>query len=569
MYCLKIMAAQINPSCGVCDIAANAKRLAKIWQNADTQQVDLIVTPEQSLTGYPLEDMAIQPDVLYSSAQALAQLVEFSKERQSALLVGLPEQDGSKIYNTMCLIEQGDIIARIRKHDLPNEDVFDEKRIYASGQTITPVAFRNHQLGIMICEDVWHPEVAQSLLEQNADVLIVPNASPWHRGKHHKRISDAMQPRIAETGLPILYLNQIGGLDELIFDGHSMAINGDGEIAYIAKGFAEDCQILDLYFNQEGKAEFAQGPVHPFYNDLQMTWQALVLGTRDYVRKNGFTKVHLGNSGGIDSAVVAALAVDALGPENVSLYRLPSLYTQDDSNDDAAETARLLGVKQDTIDIWPLCEAAINVVKDHFDSNRDDATHANIQARVRGLLLMALSNRNESLLLSTGNKSEMTVGWATLYGDMNGAFNPLKSVDKMLVYALAQWRNNNTPDHVLGPKGPAIAQNSINKRAKAELGPGNNFDEDTLAPYPILTDISRRYIEDNQPIAQIYAETGYDATMIDDTLNRTDRAEFKRRQSCPGLKITKRDFGKGYRVPITRPVTTRMINDVKNLKLEV
>lgn len=563
---LRILSAQINPSRGVCDIAGNAQAIATIWQQADAQQVDLVVTPEQSLTGYPLEDLATQPDVLASCQIAVQELVKLSRMRQSGILVGLPEIEDGKIYNSMYLIEEGAIKAKVRKHDLPNDDVFDEKRIYTSNPDVNVVDFRGHKIGVPICEDIWHPEVAAELLIQGAEVLIVPNASPWQTGKQQKRITDVLQPRIAETQLPILYVNQVGGMDELIFDGHSTAINGDGEIAFVAKGFQQDMTILDLTF-MNGKARFAPATITPFQDDMQMTWQALVLGTRDYVRKNGFQKAHLGNSGGIDSAVVAALAVDALGPDNVDLYRLPSKYTQDDSNDDAMETANLLGANCETIDIWPVYEAAINAVSSHFNTNRDDATSANIQARVRGLLLMALSNRNDSLLLSTGNKSEMTVGWATLYGDMNGAFNPLKGVDKLLVYKLAKWRNEHMPDDVLGPRGQVIAQNSIDKLAKAELGPGNNFDEDTLAPYPILTDINRRFIEQNQSVSQIKTETGYSDHHIEDTIKRTDINEFKRRQACPGLKITSRDFGKGYRVPITRPNTIKMIDQVNQLRL--
>lgn len=563
---LKLMAAQINPSRGVCDIATNALRHAQLWNQADEQGVDLIVMSEQSLTGYPLEDMAAQPDVLQCSQIALQELVKFSKGRKAGMLLGLPEKIDGKIYNTMCLIENGEIKARVQKHDLPNDDVFDEKRIYTSGKDVTPVDFHGHKLGILICEDIWHPEVASSLKEQGAEVLIAPNASPWHIGKQDTRITEVLQPRIAETGLPVLYVNQVGGMDELIFDGHSMALNADGKPAFVAKGFAEDVSILDLAFDQ-GKASFKPGTITPFYGRLQSIWQALVLGTRDYVHKNGFQDCVFGNSGGVDSGVVGAISTDAFGPKKTHGFRLPSLYTQDDSNDDAAETSRLLGISCETINIWPIYEAVMGAVKDHFTCNRDDATSANIQARARGVALMALSNRNDSLLLSTGNKSEMTVGWATLYGDMNGAFNPLKGVNKLLVYELAAWRNENMPDNVLGPKGPVIAQNTIDKRAKAELGPGNNFDEDTLAPYPILTDINRRYIEENQSLAQIREETGYDSFHIEDTIRRTDRAEFKRRQSCPGLKITKRDFGKGYRVPITRPDTVTMTQQVLQLKL--
>jgi NAD+ synthase len=565
MNSLLIMSAQINPSRGVGDLAGNAIAHADIWKQADAQGVDLIVMPEQSITGYPLEDLAAQPDILAGSQIVLEHLVEMSKSMKAAMLVGAPEYDDGKVYNTMYLIEHGTIIGKVRKHDLPNDDVFDEKRIYTSNKDISPIEFRGHKLGIMICEDLWHKEVAASLAKQGAQALIVPNASPWYVGKEKFRITDVLTPRVQETGLPILYVNQVGGMDELIFDGHSLAMNADQQVTYTAKGFEQSLDVVELKFDGK-EASFKPTTIEPFYEETQSIWQALVLGTRDYVKKNGFKKVHLGKSGGIDSAVVAAIAVDALGPENVNLYKLPSKYTQADSNDDANVTAQFLGAKIEEINIWPTYEVATNELKDHFTSNRDDTTFANLQARIRGLFLMALSNRNDSLLLSTGNKSEMSVGWATLYGDMNGAFNPIKGVDKLLVYRLAEWRNNNVPNNVLGPKGPAIAQNTIDKRAKAELGPGNNFDEDVLAPYPVLVDVSRRYVEKNQSVEQIKQETGYEDPHIEDTIRRTDQAEFKRRQSCPGLKINRRDFGKGYRMPITRPDTISMLRDLNLLK---
>ncbi len=567
MNSLLIMSAQINPRRGVGDLAGNAKYAAEIWKQGDAKGVDLIVMPEQSITGYPLEDLAAQPDILAGSQIIIEHFVEMSKSMKAALLAGAPEYEDGKIYNTMYLIEHGKIIGKVRKHNLPNDDVFDEKRIYTSSDKIAPVEFRGYKLGIMICEDLWHPEVAFSLAKQGAQALIVPNASPWYVGKEHYRIPKVLAPRIEETGLPILYVNQVGGMDELIFDGHSMAMNVDQKIAYTAKGFEEALDVVELKF--DGKiATFKPSTIQPFYEETQSIWQALVLGTRDYVHKNGFKKVHLGKSGGIDSAVVAAIAVDALGAENVDLYKLPSQYTQADSNDDADTTAQLLGSKIEEINIWPTYEVATNQLKDHFTSNRDDTTFANLQARIRGLFLMALSNRNDSLLLSTGNKSEMSVGWATLYGDMNGAFNPIKSVDKELVYRLARWRNTHMPVNVLGPKGPVIAENTILKQAKAELGPGNNFDEDVLAPYPILVDTSRRYVEKNQSVNQIKQETGYADHYIEDTIRRIDIAEFKRRQSCPGLKVNSRDFGKGYRVPITRPDTISMLRDLNLLKPE-
>lgn len=563
MQNLTIMAAQLNPEKGVLDIAGNARRLAKLWEEADEKNVDLIVTPEQSLTGYPLEDLAAQPDVLWAAKTALDKLTEFSKTRDAAMIIGFPEQGHDGIYNSAVLIEKGRILHKIRKHDLPNQDVFDEKRIYASSGEIAPVEFRGHTLGILICEDLWHPTVAASLKLQGAMILISPNASPWHVGKESYRIEHVLNKRVEETELPILYVNQVGGIDELIFDGHSVAINADKTLAYVAKGFQESFDILIF----DGM-KFLPASINPFYDEIKNIWQALVLGTKDYVLKNGFKKVHLGKSGGIDSAAVAAIAVDALGAENVQLYRLPSEYTQDDSNQDAIETAGYLGTKIDEINIWPIYEATALALAPHFQNDRDDTTLANLQARIRGLLLMAISNRNDSLLLSTGNKSELTVGWATLYGDMNGAFNPLKGVDKLLVYRLCEWRNNNHPENALGPKGRVIAQNTIDKRAKAELGPGNNFDEDTLPPYPVLVDINRRYVEENQSVNQIKRETAYDDAYVDDAVRRTDWSEFKRRQSCPGLKITTRDFGKGYRVPITRPTMIDMVKEIESLTLD-
>lgn len=566
---IKMALAQLNTTPK--SVAANAVKIAESWNEAQGGGADICFTPEQSLSGYPLEDMAANPDVLRACQIALNRLLDKSRDMPSALGVGLPERgkDG-KVYNTYVVIHQGKIIHRQHKHDLPNDDVFDEKRIYGHGSLPQPLEFMGHRIGIPICEDGWHPEVAAALREQGAEFLVSVNASPFYAGKPQFRLSGVAGKRIGETGLPMAYLNQVGGVDEIVFDGHSFAMNMDGSIAMQGRGFQEELNFLDVGFGSQG-AFFRQAVVQPFESELSLIYQALVLGTRDYVGKSGFKKVLLGASGGIDSGLVAPIAVDALGPDNVHLVLMPSKYSSEHSIADAEKTARLLGCSHEIINIQGAVDALSRALVPSFSAVSNPAAiglaEENIQARTRGVILMGLSNAIGAMLLSTGNKSEMAVGYATLYGDMNGGFNPLKDVFKMMVYGLAEWRNANRPDWVLGPNGLVVPENTIRKKPSAELKPGQ-FDENSLPPYPVLDAILEAYVEHDMPAHEIARITGQGAALVNGVIEDIDRAEYKRRQAPPGVKITPRAFGKGRRVPIVGASVPGMSAQVMELTFQ-
>jgi NAD+ synthase len=570
---MKLALAQLNVTPR--NIVENTQKIVDAWKEAEENGADFVVTPEQSIAGYPLEDMAKNPDVLAASKEALDKLVEFSAGMNSAILVGIPEQDAQgNVYNSMYLVDQGKIVAKRRKHDLPNYDVFDEKRIYTMGDLPDVVEWRGIKLGLPICEDIWHKDVCNHLKAQGAEVLISANASPYYVGKQHDRINDVLKKRTAETGLPMVYVNQVGGIDEIVFDGHSCVMNAGGQIVSQSRGFEEALDYVDLASDDASddiSMYFENGVVHDLDDELEEIWKATVLGLRDYINKVGYKGVLLGMSGGIDSAVVAALAVDAFGAENVNLFKLPSEYSSDHSITDSDDAAVMLGCNS-------ISEIAINEtvapfrqsVSAHFKKNANQASldlaDENMQSRIRGLYLMTISNANDWMLLSTGNKSEMAVGYCTIYGDMNGGFNPLKDISKMTVYALADWRNKNFPRGMLGPNGPMVPQNIIDKKPSAELRPGQ-VDEESLPPYPVLDEILRRYVEAEESIEQIVTETGYDEEIVRDMIHKTDRAEFKRRQACPGVKISPRSFGKGRRVPIVGATIPNMRKSVKDMKL--
>lgn len=556
---LKIAAAQINTR--VNDIRANVEAIKAAWAKARAEGAELLVTPELSITGYPLEDSVEQPDILEAARKGLDELRALTAQGEPALVVGLPQKmDGGKIYNTAVLLHQGQVQGMVRKMNLPNYDVFDERRNYAAGEFTAPLVFKGHKLGIMICEDTWFTNVARSLDDQGAEVLISINASPAEIGKPEKRLTQVLQKRVDETNLPILYVNQVGGQDEVVFDGYSMAVNADGKLQYRAKGFTETLDIVTLKTPDKGRASFVKAAIEPLPQDrLEYIYRTLVNGTRDYFAKKGFRKAILGMSGGIDSAVVAAIAVDALGPENVRLYRLPSRYTEDISNTAADDAAKMLGAAIDGIAIEPAFIALQDMLKDRFaEAAKNGQGKAvalaleNMQARIRGTVLMSLSNAGEGLLLTTGNKSEVSVGYCTLYGDMNGGFNPLKDVYKMQVYALADWRNKHLPPDMKGPRGMVVPQVIIDRAPSAELAAGQK-DQDSLPPYPVLDAILERYIEEQKSMIAIVHETGQPAALVQDVITKVDNAEFKRRQSAPGVKISARSYGKGRRYPIAQP----------------
>ena len=556
---LRIAAAQINTR--VNDIRHNVDAIKAAWAKAKAEGAELLVTPELSITGYPLEDAVEHPDILEAARKALEELRQLTAQGEPALVVGLPQKlDGGKIYNTAVLLHQGQVQGMVRKAHLPNYDVFDERRNFAAGEAPGPLTFKGHKLGILICEDIWFPDVARKLHEDGAEVLIAVNASPAEAGKPDKRLTQVIRKRTAETGLPVLYVNQVGGQDEIVFDGYSMAVNGDGALMYCAKGFAEALDMMTLNVDAQNGASFAPAVQTAAPTDaMEYLWQTLVTGTRDYFAKKNFKSAILGMSGGIDSAVVAAIAADALGPQNVRLYRLPSRYTENISNSAADDAAVMLGSAIDEIAIEPAFTALGAMLKPRFDVARGDGRDKavdlaleNLQARIRGTVLMSLSNAGEGLLLTTGNKSEVSVGYCTLYGDMNGGFNPLKDVYKMKVYALAEWRNNHIPGGLKGRQGRVIPQVIIDRAPSAELAP-NQKDQDSLPPYPVLDAILEKYIEEQKAIATIVTETGQSEDLVKDVISKVDNAEFKRRQSAPGVKTTSRSFGKGRRYPIAQP----------------
>lgn len=548
---LKIVSAQLGFKNN--DFAGNLARIKKAWEDARDKGADLVVTPELSISNYPLQDSATHPDLLQCALSALEELRKMTSSGGPGLIVGLPQKlDGGNVYNTAVLLENGRNLGLVRKMHLPNYGVFDEKRVYTAGESTGPLTFRGVKLGLLICEDVWFSNVAGELDAEEAQVIIAINASPAEEGKPALRLKDVVRRRAAETGLPLLYVNIVGGEDEVVFDGGSMAVNADGALMYSGAAFAEAEDMLTLNIPDTGVATFAPGPVEPELPRLEYIWRALVMGTRDYLRKAGFDKALLGSSGGIDSAVVAAIATDALGPANVTQFRLPSRFTENLSNSAADELARNLGNDIREIAIEPAFTALQAMLKPEFDraaaAGRQGSValaHENLQARIRGTTLMAISNATGAMLLSTGNKSEVAVGYATLYGDMNGGYNPLKDVYKMDVYALAQWRNTNHARGLLGPKGVVIPQAIIDRAPSAELSAGQK-DSDSLPPYPVLDEILRAYTKD-VGLDEIVRKTGQDRALVERVITMVDGSEFKRKQSAPGPKITPDPFGSGRR----------------------
>lgn len=528
----RIAIAQLNPTVG--DIAGNTARVRDALGKcpADTE---LLVFPELFLTGYPAEDLILKPSFVDAAEKAVRDLA--ATIDKIAVLVGAPARIDGHVYNAVHLLHEGRIIATRTKHHLPNYGVFDEVRVFTPGPLPEPIMFRNCNLGLMICEDVWFPDVAAHLKSRGADILVIPNASPFEIGKREKRVQTIAR-RVQETGLPVIYVNQTGGQDELVFDGGSFVMMADGNIPVRAPEFSESI----LSASTPAQAILPDGP--------GLIYHAVTLGLRDYVRKNGFPGVLIGMSGGIDSAISAAIAVDALGPASVRAVMMPSIYTSRESIDDAADCCGALNIRLDNVPIINPVESFEEVLSPHLTTDVPAITHENLQSRARGVILMALSNATGAMVLSTGNKSEMATGYATLYGDMCGGFNALKDVYKTDIFAMARWRNAYVPDGGLGPAGTVIPENIITKPPTAELKP-NQRDQDTLPPYDLLDTILRGLIEDEHDAAAIAAAHGCDPTLIARVRVMLDRAEYKRRQAPPGVKITPRAFGRERRYPIT------------------
>jgi NAD+ synthase len=546
---LKIALAQLNPHEGA--ITANRDRIRHARAQAAARGADIVVTPEFSIAGYPPEDLVRKPAFVAACEAAIGELAADTADGGPALIVGGPWRSNGHLHNAAFVLDAGQIVARRAKHELPNYGVFDDKRVFDPGPAPGPVMLRGMRVGLMICEDWWFPAVSETLAESGAEVLLSVNGSPFEAGKDDHRVQLAIR-RVVETGLPFVFLGQVGGQDELVFDGKSFVLNADRSVALQMPGFVEDIRVTEWMQTNEGW-RCAPQTLEPQPDDDTEVWQAMMLGLRDYVTKNRFPGVVLGLSGGIDSAISAAVAVDALGADRVQAVMMPSPYTSRDSLEDAAECARLLGIRYDVVSIGPAMAAFGGMLEPAFAGRQADITEENIQSRCRGLILMALSNKFGSMVLTTGNKSEMSVGYATLYGDMCGGYSVLKDVYKTAVFRLSRWRNAHHPPGALGPAGRVMPERVITKAPSAELRPDQR-DEDSLPPYAVLDAILQALIEGEQSVDQVVA-AGHDRATVLRVWRLLDRAEYKRRQAPPGVKITARAFGRDRRYPITNGFT--------------
>jgi NAD+ synthetase len=526
---MKIAVAQINMTVG--DFAGNAERIRQAVDAARNQGARLVVAPELALSGYPPEDLLLRDDFNDQCVAELQKLATYCLD--VALVVGHPYREGRTRYNAASLLRQGRIEQIYFKQRLPNYQVFDEKRYFETGNRPCVFEIEGRKIGLTICEDLWFPEPAAQAKAAGAEMLLSINASPYNRNKLAERYS-VMGARVKETGLPLLYVHWVGGQDELVFDGASFAMSGDGALTYQAETFQESLDILEF----EGGT--VKGAMAPPLTEEEVIYRALMTGTRDYVNKNGFPGVMLGLSGGIDSALVLAIAVDALGPDRVHAVMMPSDYTASMSIEDAREMARLQGVKYTEIAIKPMFDAFRASLAPSFEGRAEDATEENLQSRIRGTLLMAMSNKFGSIVVTTGNKSEMATGYATLYGDMAGGYAVIKDIVKTLVYRLSNWRNS---------KGRVIPQRVIDRAPSAELKP-DQTDQDTLPPYEVLDVVVEKYMERDMTPEAI-ASLGYDIEAVRQVVRLIRVNEYKRRQAPPGVRITPRSFGKDWRYPIT------------------
>ena len=542
---LAISLAQLNPTVG--DIDGNAAQVRRARTEARGQGADLVIYSELNICGYPPEDLVLKPAFQERCEAAVKALAAETADGGPALLLGSPWRNEGKLHNAAVLLADGEVAALRYKCDLPNYGVFDEKRVFVPGPPQGPVNFRGVRLGVMVCEDMWKPEVTECLAETGAEILMLGNGSPYEHEKHPYRIELAGK-RVSESGLPIIYVNQVGGQDELVFDGASFALDPDGSVKVQLAPFRETVS-LTRWQRQGTHWRCTSGEMTAFEDGLEGIYQAMVLGLRDYVDKNRFPGIILGLSGGIDSAISAAVAADALGPERVRAVMMPSPYTSRDSLEDAAEVARLLGIRLDSISIEPAMRAYADMLKGQFDGSNSGVAEQNIQSRARGMTLMALSNKFGHMVLSTGNKSEMSVGYATLYGDMCGGYSVLKDVYKTTIFALCRWRNQALPHGARGPAGRVMPERVITKAPTAELKPDQR-DEDDLPRYATLDAILECLVENEMSVDDIVAK-GHDRAVVERVWRMLDRAEYKRRQAPPGVKITRRAFGRDRRYPIT------------------
>jgi NAD+ synthase len=542
---LRIALAQLNPTVGA--IPANLELARSALGEAEAAGADLLMLTELFLTGYFPEDLLFRRRFIEDAMTAARTLARDTKGLGVSLLLPSIWIDEGELVNAVLLCRDGDIVDYRMKYELPNTDVFYEKRYFKPGPLPTPFDIDGVKIGVPICEDIWWTPVPRALKQSGAELLLCPNGSPYWRNKHYQR-RDLIRDRIDETGLPILYLNQVGGQDELVFDGASFGMDGTGALVFEGESFKPHFIVTDWQRRGDIWACVA-GPKIDLVSVNEAPWRACVLGTRDYVRKNGFEKVVLGLSGGIDSAVTAAIAVDAFGPDNVHCLMLPYRYTSEASLTDAKDCAEGLGVRYDIVPIGAPVDAALGALQPIFGDRPEDVTEENLQSRLRGTLLMAVSNKLGAMLLTTGNKSELAVGYATIYGDMNGGFNPIKDLAKMQVYHLAAWRNAHMPDDCLGPKGEVIPPAIIAKAPSAELRE-NQTDQDSLPPYPVLDKLIEGLVEQELSVADM-VEKGFEHDLVKRIEKLIAIAEFKRRQAAPGVKLTPKAFGIGRKYPIT------------------
>ncbi|SDF83094.1 NAD+ synthase [Rhodobacter capsulatus] len=539
----RITLAQLNPTVGA--LAANTEQALAAWQAGRAAGADLVALPEMFLTGYQTQDLVLKPAFLRDAMAAMRALAAQVMDGP-ALGIGGPYVDETGSYNAWWVLKDGRVIARALKHHLPHDDVFDEMRLFDQGPVSDPLRLGPVALGIPVCEDAWHPDVAAALAAAGAEVLMVPNGSPYRRGKLDLRRA-VTAARVAETGLPLLYLNMVGGQDDQLFDGASFVLNPDGEVVVQLPAFEEAVVHVDLQRSAAGWRA-APGEIVPQPGDIEQDYRAMVLGLQDYLRKSGFSRVVLGLSGGIDSALVAVIAADALGAGNVHCVMLPSRYTSQGSLDDAADLARRLGARLDTVAIEAPRAAVEGALAHVLAGTAPDVTEENIQSRLRGVILMAISNKFGAMLLTTGNKSEVAVGYCTIYGDMAGGYNPLKDLYKTRVFETCRWRNATHRPWMRAPAGEVIPVAIIDKPPSAELRE-NQTDQDSLPPYEVLDAILERLVEGDQSVDQIVA-AGFDRATVKRIEHLLYISEWKRFQSAPGPRLTTRAFWLDRRYPM-------------------
>jgi NAD+ synthase len=541
---LKVALAQLNPKVG--DVDGNLAKVRAARTEANKQGAELVLTSELVLAGYPPDDLVLKPAFQRRCQEAVEALRADTQDGGPALFVGTPWREGDKLHNAVICLDKGQIIGKRYKVDLPNYGWADDKRWFAPGPMPGPLVFNGVRIGVPICEDVWTADVVECISETGGEILLVPNGSPYEVGKTDVRVQLGVS-RVVESGLPFVYLNQVGGQDELVFDGGSFALGADRALKVKLASFREEVATIEFRRGPDGW-ECQPAKIAPELTDIESIYQAMMLGLRDYVNKTGFPSVVIGLSGGVDSALTAAVAADALGPERVHTLMMPSPYTSAHSLEDAKTCAQAIGVRYDIVSIEPAMAAFRKMLLPLFGNRKEDVTEENIQSRARGVTLMAVSNKLGGMVVTTGNKSEMAVGYATLYGDMAGGYNVLKDVYKTTVFELCRWRNAHLPVGAMGRKGKVIPARIIAKPPSAELRPDQK-DEDSLPPYPVLDAILKGLIERDLGAEELAAE-GHDLATVNRVWRLLESAEYKRRQAPPGVKITSRLISKERRYPI-------------------